>query len=127
MGTIVAASGVAGNWSVGSTWVGGVAPTAADDAQITSATTSITIDATAVCRSADFSGFTGTLTQGATGVLTIGDGTAGLSNIALKMPSGFTYAPNSSSTITFISTSATQQTISVDSGYSLGNITVNSA
>ena len=127
MATITSAVGAAGNWTAGSAWIGGVAPTAADDAVIPLATTSITIDAGAICRSANFNTFTGTLTQGATGTLTIGDGTAGLGNVALNLPAGATYAPNIASTISFISTSATQQTISVSSGYSLGNITINSA
>jgi hypothetical protein len=125
MATIVAAAGAAGNWSVGSAWVGGIAPTAADDAQIGATTTSLTIDATAVCRSADFTGFTGTLTAGSTAVLAIGDATAGASNIALKMPSGFTFAPNVTANIFFVSTSATLQTISCDSGYSMCNMTLN--
>ncbi len=127
--TIIAATGAAGNWTSGTAWVGGVAPTAADDASITNLTTSITIDAGAVARSADFTGgtgFTGTLTQGATGTLTLGDGTAGAGNVALKLNAGATYAPNSASTISFISTSATQQTVTT-AGYTMGNMTFNSA
>lgn len=126
-GTIVAATGAAGNWTAGSAWVGGVAPTAADDAQITVLTTSITINVGAVARSADFAGFTGTLTQGSTGTLTLGDATAGLSNIALNIPSGATYAPNSASTITFTSTSATQQTVLISNSYTAGKLTFSSA
>lgn len=126
MATIVAATGAAGNWTSGGAWVGGVAPTAADSAQITVLTTSLTIDVGALCQGADFTGFTGTLTQGATGTLTIGNASAALSNIALNMPSGFTYAPNASSTINFVSTSATQQTIS-SVGYTMGNMNVNGA
>lgn len=124
MATIIAATGAAGNWTTGGAWVGGVAPTAADDAQITVATTSITIDVGAVARSADFTGFTGTLTQGATGTLALGDATAGLTNIALKLQAGATYVPNAASTITFKSTSATQQTIT-SGGYTLPNIVIN--
>jgi len=127
--TCVAATGAAGNWTSAAAWTscGGVAPTAADDAQITSATTSITIDAGAVARSADFATFTGTITQGSTGTLTLGDATAGLSNIALNIPAGATYAPNSASTITFISTSATQQTVLISNTYTAGKLTFNSA
>ncbi len=126
MATIVAATGSAGNWTSGSAWVGGVAPTAADDAQITTLTTSITIDSGAVCRSADFTGFTGTATHNAGATLNIGDATAGLTNIALTLVAGMTYTlsdPNTSA-ITFKSTSSTQQTIATG-GNIVGNIVIN--
>lgn len=126
MATITANVGAAGNWTVGGTWIGGVAPTAADDAVIPLATTSITIDAGALCRSADFNTFTGTLTMGATGTLTIGDGTAGASNIALRIPSGATFAPNATAVFTFVSTSATLQTIAISNTYSMCAMTFNS-
>ena len=127
MATIVAATGAAGNWTDGTAWVGGTAPTAADDAQITTLTTSITINAGAVARSADFATCTGTITFGSTGTLTLGDATAGLSNIAINIPSGMTFAPDAASVITFISTSSTQQTVAINSGYTMGNLTFNSA
>lgn len=126
MATITAAGGAAGNWTDGSAWIGGVAPTAADDAVIPLATTSITITAGSLCRSADFNTFTGTITMGSTGTLTIGDATAGTGNIALRLPTGGTFVPNASSTITFLSSSATQQTISVGT-YTLGKVTFGSA
>lgn len=126
MATITANAGAAGNWNSDSSWIGGVKPTAADDAVIPLATTSITIDAGSVCRSADFNTFTGTITMGSSGTLTIGDGTAGTGNRALRLPSGGTFVPNSAATITFVSTSATQQTVAVDSGYTMCNMTFNS-
>ena len=127
MATIVAATGAAGNWTDGSAWVGGTAPTAADDAQITTLTTSITINSGAVCRSADFTGCTGTVTHNAGATLTIGDATAGLGNIALKLVAGLTaYTLNNATTsaISFVSTSTTQQTIDWG-GKTHGNLTFN--
>ncbi len=127
MATRVAAAG-GGNWTAGGTWVGGVAPTAADDAQIPATAGNITIDTGAVCRSADFSTYTGTLTHTAGVTLAIGDGTAGLSNIALKLVAGMTYTLGNviTSAISFISTSATQQTIDYG-GKTTGNVTFNGA
>lgn len=126
MSTIVAATGAAGNWTDGSAWVGGIAPTAGDDAQITVLTTSITINSGALCRSADFTGFTGTCTHSSGATLTIGDGTAGLTNIALKLVAGMTYTlgSSSSSAISFVSTSTTQQTVATG-GKTVGNFTFN--
>lgn len=117
MATIVAAA-AGGNWSAGATWVGGVAPTAADDAVLNATSGNVTIDtaATCVCRSLNCTGYTGTLTHAASRTLTIGHSTPGASNIALKLVPGMTYVPanGTSSVIAFASTSATQQTI--DSG-----------
>lgn len=104
--TIVAAAG-GGDWNTGSSWVGGVAPTAADDVQVPLAAGNMSIGSGAVCRSADFSTYTGTLSG--TGTLTIGDGTAGLSNIALTLVAGMTVTGPPA--FSFVSTSATQQTI----------------
>lgn len=124
--TITANVGAAGNWTANGSWIGGVAPTAGDDAVIPLATTSITIDAGALCRSANFNTFTGTITMGATGTLTIGDGTAGTGSVALNIPAGATFAPDAASLITFVSTSSTVQTVSVV-GYTLGKVTFASA
>lgn len=128
MATIVANSGAAGNFSAGTSWVGGSAPTAADDAQIGSGTTSITVDTGSVCRSLDCTGFAGTLTHTAAVTLTIGDGTAGLSNIALKLGTGTIWSLGNvaTSAISFVSTSTTQQTITT-TGKPLGNLTINGA
>ncbi len=112
MAIIVAAAG-GGNWTAGGTWTGGVAPTAADDVQLASTSGNITINAASVCRSLDCTGYTGTLTHTAAFILSIGDATAGASNIALKFVAGMTYTLGNviTSAISFISTSATQQTI----------------
>lgn len=127
--TIVAAAGAAGNWTAGAAWVGGVAPTAADDAQITATTTSLTIDSGAVARSVDFTGcIAGCTITHNNATLNIGDGTCGAGNVALKMTSGMTYTlvSGSGSAITFKSTCATQQTITT-AGQILGNIIINGA
>lgn len=113
MATIVAAAG-GGNWdaSTTSTWVGGVIPTAADDVQLKSTSGNVTINANVVCRSLDCTGYTGTLNHTGAFSISIGDGTAGLSNIALKIVSGMTYTIfSNTSAINFISTSSTVQTV----------------
>lgn len=102
--------------------MGGVAPTAADDAQIPIAAGNMSVGAGAVCRSADFSTYTGQLSG--TGTLTIGDGTAGASNIALKLVSGMT-VPNLT-VFSFISTSATVQTVDF-AGKNTGSVSYNAA
>lgn len=112
MATRVAASG-GGNWTAGATWVGGVAPTAADDVQLTATSGNVTIDSGSVARSLDCTGYTGTLTHNAVN-LTLGDATAGAGNIALKLVAGMTYTPAAGSGFRFQSSSTTQQTI--DSG-----------
>jgi hypothetical protein len=91
-------------------------PTAADDIKIDANSGTGTITVTtggAVCRSLDFTGYTGTFTQVAASQLTIGDATAGLGNVALKLSSGMTYTIGNSTTslLVFRSSSATQQTI----------------
>jgi len=125
--TIVAAAG-GGNWSATGTWVGGVVPTAANDVQLDGTSGNVTIDAAAVCRSLDCSGYTGTLTHNSAITLTIGDGTAGASSIALKLVSGMTYTLGNatSSAISFISTSATVQTVDF-AGKTSGNVTYNAS
>ncbi len=126
--TCVGASG-GGNWTAAGTWTscGSVAPTAADDVQLTSASGAVTIDSGAVGRSLDCTGYTGTLTHNAV-TLNLGDGTAGASNIALTLVSGMTYTLVNANTsaITFKSTSTTQQTITIG-GKTLGNMTINGA
>lgn len=124
MATIIAAVG-GGNWTVGGTWVGGVAPTAADDAQLTVASGNVTIDTGAVARSLDCTGYIGTLTHGAIATLTLGDATAGAGNVALKFVAGMTYVRGNdiTSAISFVSTSATQQTITT-AGKNSGNVTI---
>ena len=127
MATIVAAGG-GGNWTAGATWTGGVVPTAADDVQLKSTSGNVTINAAAVCRSLDCTGYTNTLTHNSATTLTIGDGTAGPAGLALKLVSGMTYArvnsPTSDGAMAFVSTSATQQTITT-AAKSMGNISIN--
>ncbi len=100
---LINASG--GNWSAGGTWVGGVAPTAADDVVYDALTGTLTIDGTSgspnLCRSFTATVCTGTLTHGSAKQLNIGDGTTG----HFKIVSGLTYAPSAGSLIKFISTS----------------------
>lgn len=127
MATIVAsASGGTRAWSDTNTWVGGVVPTAADSVQIAAASGNVTIDTGAVCRGLDCTTYTGTLTHNAAATLTIGDATAALSNIALKLVSGMTYTLGNATTsaINFISTSATVQTVDF-AGKTSGNVTYN--
>lgn len=127
MATIVA-SAAGGAWTVGTTWVGGVAPTAADSAQIPVTAGNITIDSGAVCQGFDFTGYTGTATHTAGVTLTVGNSTAALSNIAAKFSATMTYTLGNSGTsaISFISTSATQQTID-PAGKTTGDMTFNAA
>lgn len=125
MTTIVAAAG-GGAWTVGATWIGGVAPTAADDAQLGAGSGPVTINSGAVARSLDCLGYVSTLTHTAGVTLALGDATAGAGNIALRLVAGMTYTLGSATTsaINFVSTSATQQTINTDAK-TLGNWTIN--
>src|SRR5688572_13080142 len=124
MATITAAAG-GGNWTTGGTWIGGVAPTAADDAVLDVNSGAVVINAGAVARSLDCTGYINVLTHTAGVTLALGDGTAGAGNVALRLASGMTYTLGNAATsaISFISTSATQQTITTG-GKTLGNWTV---
>jgi hypothetical protein len=119
-------------WSTTSGGASGAAvPTAADDvffdANSGAGTTTVGSSFTAVCRSLNFTGYTGTFTYNAsTSALTIGDGTAGASNIALKLVSGMTYTAGSGGAVTFVSTSGTQQTVDFASK-TLNAVTFNGA
>jgi hypothetical protein len=127
MATITAAAG-GGNWSAGATWVGGVAPTASDDAVLGASSGNVTIDTNVACRSLDCTGYTGTLTHNAAATLSIGTSTPGTSNIALKLVAGMTYTTNNASTsiLQFVSTSATQQTVDMG-GKSFASMVFNGA
>ncbi len=92
------------NWSVTAAWTGGVVPTAADDVVFTGATTgTLTCDGTSgspnLCRSLDFTGFTGTFAH-SVGVLAIGDGGGG----NLLVVGGMTFSTLASSQTRFLST-----------------------
>lgn len=119
-----------GNWDDNTTWSttsGGpndtTKPTAADDVKLDSNSGNVVLNATAVCRSLDCTGYVGTLSGSAT--LSIGDATAGDSNIALLFSSGMTQS--ATSTISLISTSATQQTVTTNGKLVRGTFTVNGA
>lgn len=103
-------------WATTSGGAGGAAvPTAADDVffDAASGVSTITLSTNDVCRSINCTGFTGTLSHGASVDLFIGDATAGAGNIALKFVAGMTYTLGSgtTSTVSFQSTSATVQTV----------------
>lgn len=127
MGTKTIANG-GGSWFSNSTWVEGSIPLASDNVVATATSGNLTIGASgAVCRSIDLTGYLGILTHGNFGV-SVGDATAGASNIALRFSSTMTYNKlhPTGAAFTFISTSATQQDI--DSGGNiLGNITFNAS
>ena len=125
------------NWSNSASWSATSAagvdnagpPTAADDAILELLSGNVTIDSGAVCRSLNLNSgtgaYAGTITHSAAVTLTIGDATAGAGNVALSFPaSGWTYTlgSTSSSAISFISTSATVQTIDF-AGKSTGSVT----
>jgi hypothetical protein len=128
----ITAKATGGNWTVGSTWVGDVAPLASDDVIIDGTSGNITIDSGAVARSVDFNGYSGLCIHNANVTLNIGDGTAGAGNRALRMSPTMTYLKMhpQTSAIAFISTSATQQTIdwcSTTGNHTFGHTTYNAS
>ena len=110
---VITADAAGGNWTTGATWIGGAAPTAADDAVLAATSGNVTVTSGAVARSLDATSYLGILTHSASVTLTLGDGTAGAGNIALRLGAGMTYTVGGATTsiINYISTSATQQTI----------------
>lgn len=111
---------IGGNWNTDATWSttsGGIPdttkPTAADDVFLDANSGAVAINGASVCRSINCTGYTGVLTHNSSSVLSIGDSTTGAGNIALKLVSGMTYTLGSvnTSTLAFVSTSSTQQTI----------------
>jgi hypothetical protein len=115
-----------GKWATTSGGASGAAtPTAADDVFFDASSTGVVTLATGiVCRSLNCTGFTGTISHPASTAVFIGDATAGASNTALKFVAGMTYTLGSTttSTISFSSTSATQQTVDFG-GKTIGLIT----
>jgi len=103
-------------------------PTTADDAFLDANSGAFTINTGSVCRSLNCTNYGNTLTHSNGVTLAIGDGTAGASNIALKLVSGMTYTLSgaNNSPISFVSTSGTQQTIDF-STKTCGNFTLNGA
>lgn len=89
---------------------------------------SVTLSSSSVCRSLNCTGYVDTLTHPAATDVSIGDGTAGASNIALKLVSGMTYTKGNADTsrFIFVSTSATVQTVD-SGGKTMGNIFFNGA
>lgn len=104
--------GAGGNTSATGTWDTGTVPTAVTYAYIDSDSGAATIDAAFACRSLDCTGYTNTLTHNAFTV-SIGDATVGASNAALTLASGMTLtnASGNGSKFSFVSTNATQQTV----------------
>jgi len=115
------------NWTAAA-FSGGAATTAADEVVVpTGATLTISAANTVLCRSLSVTG-TGTLIFAAgTSIVTIGDATAGTGNVALSIANTATITLTASDgTINFVSTSATQQTIT-SGGKTLPTITINGA
>ncbi len=124
--------GTAGSkWATSSGGAGGAAvPTAADDVFLdaSSGANTVTLGGTPFCRSLNCTGFTGTLSHASAITLTIGDGTAGASNVALKLVAGMTYTVGSFTTsqITFVNSVGTAQTIDCG-GKTLPNVLFNNS
>lgn len=119
--------GTAGTkWALTTGGAGGQAvPTAADDVFFdANSTGTTTLSSSSVARSITCTGFVSTISHPAATTLTIGDGTAGAGNVALLFVSGMTYTLGDAATsaISFVSTSATQQTIATGTKV-LGNVT----
>ncbi len=117
MATCTIANG-GGIWTDDSTWVGGAKPTNADDVVATATSGNVVISSTATARSADFTGYVGTLSG--TAALNLGGAAAPVSNVALKLVAGMgcTYTGN----IAFVST-VTGLTITTAGKTGLGSFT----
>lgn len=123
MATITADVG-GGVWTTGSTWIGGTAPTAADDAVLDASSGGVTISSASVARSLNASAYLGTLTHNGAVTLTLGDAAAGAGGAALTLGAGMTYTLGDAATsaVTLASTSTTQQAVTT-AGKTLGNTT----
>ncbi len=119
------------NWALTSGGAGNSAvPTSTDDVFFdgNSGTGISVISANITIRSINCTGYLGTIQHDAGVTLSIGDATAGASNIALKFDSGMTYTKGhpQTSALAFITTSATQQTITT-AGKILGDANYNAS
>lgn len=131
----VGGAGAAWNATAGTKWAttsggagGAAVPTAADDVFFdANSTANATTSGALVCRSLNFTGYTKTFTMASGVTITIGDGTAGASNVALLGGSAMNLALMGSNAITFVSTSATQQTIDGGVSRSWPATTINGA
>lgn len=90
----------------------------------------MTLNTGFVCRSLDETSGTGayggTITQSAAAVCSIGDGTSGAGNVALKLTAGAIFTRSTTATINFVSTNGTAQSITC-AGEDLSNVTFNGA
>lgn len=122
MATITAAAG-GGNWNVGGSWVGGIAPGSGDDALLTGTSGNITIPTatTVACRSLDCTGYTGVFTfASTTAILNVGDASGG----ACKFVAGMTLTLTGTGTITFLATTASTTYALTSGTKTLPNVTV---
>lgn len=120
-------------WATTSGGTGGEAvPTAADevffDANSGAVTVTTSGTTTDVCRSINFTGFTGTFSHAASTTVLIGDATAGTGNVALVFDAGMGYTLGNATTSdwNFVSTSTTLQTVDF-AGITVGDVTFNAA
>ncbi len=135
--SVMYAKAAGGNWSAAGTWsatgsdgVDSVGPpTASTNVIFEQGSGNVDIDAAAACRSIDMTAglrdYAGLLTLKTLITISIGDATAGVGNVALKLVAG-TFTRESSSLVKFVSTSATLQTITpvgIGGGTNWGNVT----
>lgn len=124
----ISATGGTRNWDLLLTWVELAVPTSADLVVATAGSGALRLNVAGACRSFDMTGYTNTLTHG-TGInLAIGDGTAGAGSVAFRLVAGMTYTRNNTATssLSFVSTSGTQQTVTFG-GQRMANMTFNGA
>ncbi|MDH4358810.1 MAG: fibronectin type III domain-containing protein [Candidatus Berkelbacteria bacterium] len=112
--TAVAAGG---NWSAGATWFNGVAPTATDNVFLDAVSGNVTVDTVScVAKTLDLTGYTNTLTFGASNTLTV-SGNVTLATGRVTANSGSTLAINATGTL--ISAGNTLYNLTISSGGSV--------
>lgn len=118
-----------GNWNTAGTWEPEGVPTASDDVFLKSTSGSVTLNAAAVCRSINLTGYTGTLTHNAFD-LTLGTSTEPPSGKALVFPaSGWTYTLTSVTNSRIVlggSFTTSAQTVDLG-GKTIGNLQIGGA